>query len=213
MMRDSYYTGMNHLGTIAHTRIIDHAEILDDGVATLVYSDKILEDMTHALDGRQHLYTNVYLHKTAMAGSILVEAILDQLPGLVERTKDLEKFAFLNDMIVQEALTNPDTENLVKRFLTRNLPKLVFKCKQYADEPLSRELTTFLALNAERDDLHTIYTRVINGIEPSHFDKYGIRFLTSDRGAIICQEILKTIRYQPPVSFKLIRVYLLAYRS
>jgi HD superfamily phosphohydrolase len=194
MMRDSYYTGMEHLGTIAHTRIIDHAMIID---GSLAYSDKVIDDITHALGGRQHLYSNLYMHKTVTAGSILIEHIMQNLPGLAERTTDLDKFALLNDMIIQEALSIPALCQIAERFLKRQLPKLLEETTVYGDEP------------QQQNQQNIVTTRVISGIDPEMFEKYDVCFYNNKHptSLISCKKILESRHYQPPVPFKVTRVY------
>lgn len=227
MMRDSYYTGTEHLGTIAHTRIMDHAWIadyrdtkLEDHPLTpiasdliksksrkmsLVYSEKILGDATHALNGRQYLYANVYLHKTAMAGSILIERILDALPGLAERTQDLEQFAFLNDMIIQEALhSGASLSHLAKRLLLRDLPKLKYECRDVGNisEEHQKNLDQYTDTNYV-----TITSRQIVGMDFNHFDMYGILFETKG-DLYTTAESLKECGFQTQQSYQITRVYL-----
>jgi len=224
MMRDSYYTGTSHLGTIAHTRIIDHAWINDFRTSphtdaplskvaldlvqsrkmSLVYSEKILGDATHALNGRQYLYANVYLHKTSVAGSILIEKILDSLPGLMDRTRDLEQFVFLNDMVIQEALHDPQLNHIAKRLLLRDLPKLVYQC-QYVSEPT--DIEKGIIDSYKYPSFITVYSRSIVGMEAAAFDKYGILFEAHDGDLYTCSERLTGLGFQTQQPYHIARVY------
>ena len=215
-MRDSYYTGMTHLGTIAHTRIMDHAKMIfgTDRVWHLTYSDKVLEDILHALDGRQYMYRNVYLHKTCIAGSILIEQIMQnisKLTDLKKRVMDLEQFVFLNDSIIMEIMTMSEpsdlvtrTKQLTKRYLIRDLPKLEFEKQLLESEPDPAVLATW---NNDPDYAVDV-TRVINGIDPKMFDKYGIYFYNRIRMDISCAQALDAIGYSVPQKpYRLVRVY------
>ena len=82
-LRDAKSTGTEHLGTIAHERIIESSRIVisernGHPELFLAYGNGALDDITRALDGRLCLYKNVYFHKTAMAASILVERIIEK---------------------------------------------------------------------------------------------------------------------------------------
>lgn len=216
-MRDSYYTGMTHLGTIAHTRIMDHAKMFfDDGTQSwcLSYSEKVLEDMLHALDGRQYMYRNVYLHKTCIAGSILIEQIMQNISKLIDlkdRVMDLEKFVFLNDSIIMEPLMMTDDNDLTretialtKRYLKRNLPKLEFEQTLSEHEADPEVINTFKG----DPDFAIDVTRIINSIDPKMFDKYSIYFYNRICDKISCTDALKNIGYSVPQKpYRIVRVY------
>ena len=59
VLRDSYYAGTRHLGTIAYDRIITFSSIVDKA---LVYDYKIMQDIYQALFARYFMYDTVYLH-------------------------------------------------------------------------------------------------------------------------------------------------------
>lgn len=213
-MRDSYYTGMTHLGTIAHTRIMDHARATyTEHGWRLTYSVKTLEDMLHALDGRQYMYRNVYLHKTCIAGSILIERIMENMTKLTnfkDRVMDLDQFIFLTDSIVMEPLQMTDsklvseTKELVRRYLSRDLPKLEVETQIQEHQPEPALIDTY----RDDPDYAIDITRIINGMDCRLFDKYSIYF-TNHTGALIsCQDALTSIGYTVPQQpYKLVRVY------
>lgn len=108
--RDSYHTGMLHLGTIPASRIIQNSKIVfvSNGISgfsetktpTLSYHHKCIDDIVRTLDGRLNLYASVYFHKTSMAASLLVETMMDLVCdafSLVERTQNPMSFKQLND--------------------------------------------------------------------------------------------------------------------
>jgi len=106
--RDSYHTGMLHLGTIPASRIIQNSKIVFVSTnevdkpkkPTLSYHHKCIDDIVRTLDGRLNLYSSVYFHKTSMAASLLVETMMDLVCdafGLVEKTQNPISFKKLND--------------------------------------------------------------------------------------------------------------------
>lgn len=87
--------------------------------------------MIQALDGRRLLYEDVYFHKTVLAATILIEKMLANSISdlnLIENTKDLSKFIFLNEhTLIGQIMSLPHTHisrKYCERLLTRNLPKL-----------------------------------------------------------------------------------------
>jgi len=117
--RDSYHTGMLHLGTIPASRIIQNSMIVfvsgfsgfsETKTPTetkkptkkpiLSYHHKCIEDVVRTLDGRLNLYSSVYFHKTSMAASLLVETMMDLVCNafeLVKLTQNPLYFKKLND--------------------------------------------------------------------------------------------------------------------
>lgn len=213
-LRDSYFTGTTHFGTIASDRIIGNASIqLVNGQWRLHYHIKCLSDMINALDGRLHMYESVYFHKTVYAADILIHRMMESATidlQLVERTLDIHKFVLLNDstLIGEIASTMKDTPEIQKaklyfeQLVTRKLPKLV---KEY--RLLESELAPAIILGP--NEVLT-KTRTLGGIDPHRFDKAGIYFYTGkhNQSSITCQEALDSIRYTPPQKpFYFLRVY------
>lgn len=128
-LRDSYYTGVHHFGVVPLDRIINKSKIMyDDGEYYLCYNSRSLDDIIRVLDGRKSMYINVYLHPKVMAASILIENLLKDAAvhlNLIERTKDLDKFIHVNDLILGECQLNPETQSKVHKVLEAQLPKLV----------------------------------------------------------------------------------------
>ncbi|MHA2091393.1 MAG: HD domain-containing protein [Candidatus Kariarchaeaceae archaeon] len=137
MLRDAYYSGTTHFGSIASKRLISNALIADhDGIPSLHYNLKVLEDIFQSLLGRFYMYRGVYFHKASAAADILIRKILDaaKLPlNLADRTKDLEEYQYINEytllgeiMASQDELLQ-DAKHFTKRLFTRDLPKLVWE--------------------------------------------------------------------------------------
>ncbi len=137
MLRDAYYSGTTHFGSIASKRLIDNALIAEhDGIPSLHYNLKVLEDIFQSLLGRFYMYRGVYFHKASAAADIIIRKILDaaKIPlNLVERTKNLDDYQFINEYtILGEIMAGSGPEldeakEFTKRLLTRDLPKLVWE--------------------------------------------------------------------------------------
>lgn len=211
-LRDSYYTGTTHLGTIAHTRIISNSGVKITSLGlTLYYNDKIIRDVISALDGRLYLYHDVYFHKTSMAASILIEEMLlascDELK-LVERTKDISQFRYLNDSTIIGALVCSDSlgGKYCRMLLDRRLPKLVKEEMVNASDKWSE--SEYQQKWEATDDMKIVKTRVISGISPGKFEEYNIKFKTNLGELISCAQALDNIKFhpsQPP--YYLVRMY------
>lgn len=204
--RDSYHTGMLHLGTIPASRIIQNSKIVfvSDGVdkpkkPILSYHHKCIDDIVRTLDGRLNLYASVYFHKTSMAASLLVETMMDLVCigfNLVEKTQNPMSFKQLNDhklLGMISEFTNYTTLNykevpkvkraqqLYTQLMERRLPKMNHEVRVTdLDTPYDEEMYIKQwygdLKSGERAKIAIIRTRVISGISAEKFDKYNIVF-------------------------------------
>lgn len=213
-LRDSYYTGTEHLGTIAHERIISNSGVKITSLGlVLYYNDKAIRDIISALDGRLYLYHDVYFHKISMAASLLIEEMMlascDELK-LIERTKDPNQFRLLNDNTILGALTFSGSLGGVycRKLLDRELPKLINEEMVHADDKYSEEEFRLKWNVPDSPDFKFVRTRMISGISPGKFEQYNIKFRTKGGELISCSQALDAIKYhpsQPP--YYLVRLY------
>ncbi len=249
-MRDSYFTGTQHAGTVARDRILYHVGIIlrlpipaphavgsegsgedssgsgssiggdwDSPVRiSLCYSEKVIDDMIQALDGRHWMYNNVYLHKTSGATHILIERMLraaDKVLHLTDRVWDLEKFTYLNEnTLMGEIMTYPEphepsahegssdmktAKRYCKAIFDRNYPKMIRERRYHHSEDYVRENP--FAQYMDDPEYAVVKTRFIAGIDASKFEKYGIKFeagSSKDHQTLSCQQVLDRIAYVPP---------------
>lgn len=115
-LRDAKNTGTEHLGTIAHLRIITESRVNIHWITprkyalTLAYNFKCIYDIISALDGRLYLYQGVYFHKAAMAASILIEKMIENLYEPLELDEiydNPEQFALLDDDSILGLISTP----------------------------------------------------------------------------------------------------------
>lgn len=101
ILRDAYFTGTQHFGTIAYDRIIYSSYIKDD---MLCYKTKTVGDIVHALRARQFMYREVYFHETAIAASCLLETVIKlcDIDALIAKTTDVIEFVNLTDNLLFE---------------------------------------------------------------------------------------------------------------
>jgi len=217
-LRDSYHTGTTHLGTIAYERIISNASIRQTHAQpTLCYNFKCIRDIISALDGRLYLYHDVYLHKTSMAASLLMEEMLadaiDTL-DLVECCRDPQKFRFLNDNTILGKLTteHPQTvsEKMCAMILERRLPRLLQEKIVHADDIYDPEVYIQKWVGDElAENQRLARSRIISGISTKKFEKYNIKFYDKSNESIFsCADALDKIKYhspQPP--YYLVRLF------
>jgi len=177
MLRDGYYAGTTHFGSVAVKRIIDNARIEEhEGVLSLHYNLKVLEDIFQALLGRFYMYRGVYFHKASAAADIMIRKLLNAAKGplhLADRTRDLEAYQWVNEYTLIGEIMSSTTEELeearyyTKRLMARELPKLVWEVT------LSEKQVTGISGDLERDS-HTIARgRIIEKIE-KEADRRGI---------------------------------------
>lgn len=222
--RDAYNIGMTHLGTIPTSRIIQNSKIVFiDGVPKLSYHVKIIEDIIRTLDGRLSMYSSVYLHKTSVAASLLVEKMMDLVCepfNLVNMTRDVEQFKRLTDHKIFAMIseyTPPDenhdeyTRNVVSNVRTaqrmyenlmdRKLPKMDYEVHvQDFDTPFNEYHYVSQWYSGRDPNTFIIYkSRPISGISAEKFDKYGISFHDSHGKQYTCQQLLDQIGYTIPI--------------
>lgn len=132
--RDAFYTGTSYgcfdLEGIIHSSSF---EIIDNQIK-LVYDSKIVKRVIQGLYTRLCMYEEVYLHKTSIAATILIEAMMNESSKYINyenRCLDIGKFVFLNDSTVFSEIMFSTSDNLSKakeyaqRLYLRKLPKLI----------------------------------------------------------------------------------------
>ncbi len=179
VLRDSYYTGTQHFGTISYDRIIAHAGLSVDG-GSLVYNYKVMQDIYQSLFARFFMYDTVYFHKTSMAASCVAKKMLEEGVKhlrLVERTKDLNEFCRLNDytLIGEIMMSQREELALARKYCEmiefRRLPKLV--------KEANLTETEFENFQLDYDTEYVSISRPISSISYQHFEKYGIKILNN----------------------------------
>jgi HD superfamily phosphohydrolase len=199
-LRDSYFTGTEHFGTISPQRIISNSLIYAAFPNTehfslhLTYNIKVITDIIQALDGRFRMYDCVYLHKTVFASGVLVEKIMEKACEplhLVERTQNLEEFIDINDYTLIGEIMASNSKDLIEtkkycqKFLRRELPKLT-------SETIVCEMADYKTTDDEVSS-----TKHIGGINPAAFTRAGICFLNENGDLLSCQGALDSIKYIP----------------
>ncbi len=106
VLRDAYFSGVKHYGTVPHDRIIRNASILKrDGKDVLSYNLKVVDDIYTVLFGRFMMYKNVYFHKTSRAADMMIQELLRNCMDFLDFEKalgDLNEFLQLTDSYVVE---------------------------------------------------------------------------------------------------------------
>jgi len=219
ILRDSYFTGTKHLGTIAWKRIVYNSTVTwDTNTQTFVltYACKTLHDIIQALDGRRYMYHGVYLNKTVEASSIIIERMMEALDSefdLIECTKDIQKFALLNDnaIIGRSLVSNLHAKTWCERLLKRKLPKMMHEelvdGKTEFDENIWKKKWFS---ESDSNEIVIRRTRCITGIDPYKFKQYGVMFYNKKTVSIIdCETALRDANFNSNRPYYLVRAYML----
>jgi HD superfamily phosphohydrolase len=228
VLRDSYFTGTKHLGTIAWKRIIYNSTVLHSkGCFVLAYAYKTLHDIIQALDGRRYMYHGVYLNKTVDSASLVIEQMMEALDrepndlDLVEQVEDISKFALLNDNTVMgiAILGNRDQESgqWCERLMKRRLPKMLkeelvdgkipfdeasWRREWFGSDSSNNTTTTNIIIRK---------TRCITGIDPYKFEQYNVKFYKTDSSKNIeildCETALEDARFKSIRPYYIVRAY------
>ncbi len=221
ILRDSYFTGTNHLGTIAWKRIVYNSMILiRNDFPVLTYAMKTLQDIIQALDGRRYMYHGVYLHPKVEAASIAVEKMMESLDvdDLLLATQSSDQFALLNDYTIIGKSMCLDkyhpARQWCERYMNRELPVLVKELIVDGtiefDEQHYRDLW-FNEQNVNCDNICIRNTRRFTGIDPIKFKQYNIYFYQKgDNGAlstIDCTTALKNAHFKTIKPYYVVRAF------
>ena len=142
VLRDAYFSGVKHYGTVPLDRIIRNSSILKDatGKDVLSYNLKVVDDIYTVLFGRFMMYKNVYFHKTSRAADMMIQELLKKSMNFLNFEKslnNLDEFLQLTDSYVIERTemlfhqTDKPSKNLkeaheiIQRLKRRDLWKLV----------------------------------------------------------------------------------------
>lgn len=220
--RDSLFTGMTHYGTISSGRIIDHASVryTPDGQYLLMYDEKCVPDVEHALNGRRYMYEEVYFHKTCIAASLVIERMMDECCkefDLIENTRNLVEFADLDEhSLVERARTaNPLSRAYayVQMYLLRILPKPVYRGKippgvDINKNDIIKTINLPLDVQLPPPNIEFFKTRPITGIDPVKFDYYNIRFIKKDGEILTCAESMSQRQIVPIDPYCIVHGYI-----
>ncbi len=126
MLRDSTFAGTLHFGIIAVDRIINNTLIQKHmDKEAIHYNWKVLDDIYSSLIGRFFEYKNVYFHKASRAADITIQEILHTCMTplrLVERTKDISQYTYLNEYTLLGEIFSSNSEELKEaKSLTKDL--------------------------------------------------------------------------------------------
>lgn len=180
--RDTYHTGTRHFGFFDIDRIIYNTSIYNNYI---VYSEKIIPDIIQALTSRNCMYKQVYLHKTVVAASVLIELMIKEAKTylkLVEKTNNLEEFVKLTDeyllyqILYSEASELAQAKKYAQALYYRRLPKMINEEVILFDGNSSHETAGTFIVNNEIVWISRILTDDFIG----EIDKYDVHIETHD---------------------------------
>ncbi len=141
VLRDAYFSGVKHYGTVPLDRIIRNSSILKRGdKSVLSYNLKVVDDVYTVLFGRFMMYKNVYFHKTSRAADMMIQELLRKCMDFLDfenALNNLDEFLQLTDNYVIERTEllfnqtdNPsqslrEGHDIIHRLKCRDLWKLV----------------------------------------------------------------------------------------
>lgn len=178
--RDTLYAATKHFGHYDINRIIENSSVVEtpDG-ERLCYNEKIYPDIIQALETRTKMYENIYYHKTSIAMQLVLEqAIMETKDELKfeKRTRNLDEFIFLNDMILSEMIPISDK---AKDIYFRKFPKL-----RERTILVSSECNTFKPGLVYEDEQYCWTSLPLTTNFEPEFSKYDIYVQTKKQGCI-----------------------------
>lgn len=237
LIRDSYYSGTQHFGSVPLDRIVNNTYIKEyNGQEILCYSYKLIDDLYTGLIGRFFMYRNVYFHKASRSADILIERMLEkafEVLNLSEWVADLEKFKFLDEYTLAGLImlsNNDELKDMYTRiFYYRNLLKMAH---EFYEPPFDIDLydirKDILKLYLEKRYIRPIKEELGEDIpiipdtlldltffNPDEFKASKVyiydpkhRIPHSDEDIITMEFALKRLRYLPIVKgFGIMRLY------
>lgn len=216
MIRDSYYTGTQHLSTISYERIISNSIVVNN---ILHYKEKVIGDIVHVLQSRFHIYKEVYYNRNVVAGAILLELCLINAMkpfNLIEKTLNVDDFIYLNDGLISTIATvndgididkvqsiNDKNEkkqaiNYARRYLQRNLPKMI-------SETVIK--TSFKNTVISSNENEIITSHKIEGMSSELFDPYIMIYKTNEESSTFKDYLKNKTWYNLTPQHTIIRKY------
>ena len=218
VFRDTRFSGLEHFGFMEIDRIIGNSTIYTkpDGTEVLSYNEKVISDAIQGLTTRIYMYRTVYLHKTVIAAAILIEAALHAASGylnLVERTKDLDRFVYLNDSVLDQIINSdsPELEEAqyyAKRVYIRDLPKLLSEEIIHLTPDNNIEHLPRININKDKNRI-TWVGRILSNDFCKEFTKYDIHVNTVE-GVVPFKDYWNSkYSHYPIETYYIKRVYIL----
>ncbi len=146
VIRDAYFSGVRHYGTVPINRIVRNSLITNrEERRVLAYNLKVVDDIYTVLFGRFMMYKNVYFHKTSRAADMMIQELLKSAMKPLDFAKcleDLDCFLQLSDNLVFEGMNLlyqqgvksgnlsknvRDAHEIIQRLKRRDLWKLVIE--------------------------------------------------------------------------------------
>lgn len=146
VIRDAYFSGVRHYGTVPMNRIVRNSLITSrDERKVLAYNLKVVDDIYTVLFGRFMMYKNVYFHKTSRAADMMIQELLKNAMeplNFARCLEDLDCFLQLSDNLVFEGMNLlyqqgiksgnlsknvRDAHEIIQRLKRRDLWKLVIE--------------------------------------------------------------------------------------
>ena len=189
LIRDSTHTGIQ-LGRIDLDRLIFTISYRENGISI---QDKGIISLENFYLSRLHMYQAVYYHKTILGYELFLRSIYSKLLEECETRLEVEDikemiergtFPYWDDEWVFGSLyrcysANPNstTSQMIKDFLDRRGPKVVYEEISYDNEKDTKfnEVTDRLARHIPQDSLYPFEEKI------SILDKSRIRVMTKDR--------------------------------
>lgn len=197
--RDTFYTSTRHFGFMEIDRIINESFIFTkpDGTQILAYDASVIPDAIQGLTTRLYMYNKVYLHKTVIAASILIEAAIKSASSYFDfedQTENLEQFIYLNDSVLDKILDNTapelkEAQYYARRAYNRELPKLVSEETIYLSPETTGKHLPGITIDINTHKI-TWVGRVLSNDFCREFTKYDIHVKT-DNGVIPFEEYWK----------------------
>ncbi len=187
--RDTIYTATTHFGTFETDRIIKNTTLGDN---YLIYDEKIMSDAIQGLQSRLFMYKEVYLHKTVVAASVLIELMLKEASDylqLVRKTENLNEFIYLTEgYILNTILHSKDKElslakKYAKKLYHRQLPKMIKEDIIYIGD-----IKHQCGVNINKDGEIIWISRILSNDFSKEFTKYNIHIKTRKLGTIPFEE-------------------------
>jgi HD superfamily phosphohydrolase len=196
--RDSFFTGVSE-GVINSDRIIKMLNVKDDQI---VVEEKGIYSLEKFLIARRLMYWQVYLHKTVVAGELLLVKILRRARELAEMSESVATMPALNHFLNQrisrgefisddyhlEAFTSLDDTDImaaVKIWMNHPDPILSRMCRDMIHRDLYKvEITK-----------EPPAKQLVNDLTLKALDKYGVS--AADAHYFVFQDVLRNDMYRP----------------
>lgn len=131
LMRDSFYTGVSE-GVIGYDRILKMLHVINNNI---VVEEKGIISIEKFLIARQHMFWQVYRHKTVLAAEKMLVKIIERAKFLIQQKKYIIRINSNVDFFLNNQHVLKLNQSLLNKFVELDDNDILYAIKKWAKHP------------------------------------------------------------------------------